>query len=255
MGAGEGEPVRLVQTMNFQHIMKMKSTFASVGIAVGWVMLGGGASVVRAQSASAGLWVGTVSLNSVQDPQGALTPSGGTFQFRILYHVNTAGEVRLLRDVVVMQRDHDNDAATAPVIALVTDLTQLPRYTGIVRRSDGRRTGIRYAATAYDFTGNELLVQGKLELEKTLDYRLEAGENGATNPFRHKYHPEHEKGRAYTRVVTVNFKGGTQAPTSTGVTRITGTYKETITGVVTSDLNIAGSIELDRVSTATALNP
>jgi hypothetical protein len=171
--------------------------------------------VVRAQSASAGLWVGTVSLNSVQDPQGALTPSGGTFEFRIIFHVNTAGEVRLLRDVVVMQRDHDGNAATAPVIALVTDLTQLPRYTGIVKRSDGRSSGLRYAATAYDFTGNDLLVQGKLELEKTIDYRLEMGENSPTNPFRHKYHPEHEKGRAYARAVTINFKGGTQAPTPT----------------------------------------
>ena len=214
-----------------------------------------GPSTGRAQSASAGLWVGTVTLDKVLDPQGALAPSGGAFQFRIIFHVNTDGVVRLLRDVIVMQRDADGNPSTAPEIALVTDLTQLPRYTGVVRRTDGRSTGLRFAAAAYDFPGTELAVAGKIEPENTLDFTLDVSDTAPTNPFRHKYHPDHEKGVVFQRVVTVSFKGGTAADTATGTRRLTGTYKETFRKLLATDVQAAGTIMLDRVSTAGKLNP
>lgn len=218
-------------------------------------LLSGLRAVSHAQAASAGLWVGTVSLNQVTDPKGALTPAGGTFEFRILFHVNTEGKVKLLKDVIVMQRDHDNNPATAPQIVLVTDPAKIPTYSGVVRRGDGRNAGIRYAASAYDFTGFDLAALGEIAAEKTLEFTLETSEKSPTNPFRHKFHPDHASGRAFTRVVTVNFKGSTAADTAAGTKRITGTYKEVIQNLINKEIQMAGTITLDRVSDIGLLNP
>ncbi len=223
--------------------------------ALALLVLSGLQAASHAQAASAGLWVGTVSLNQVTDPKNALTQAGGTFEFRIIFHVSTAGTVKLLKDVIVMQRDHDNNTATAPQIVLVTDPAKIPNYSGVVRRSDGRNAGIRYAASAYDFTGLDHAAVGEIAADKELSYSLETIESSATNPFRHKFNPDHEKGRAYTRVVTVNFKRATAADTAAGTKRITGTYKETIKNLVNKDLQMAGTVTLDRISEVGALNP
>lgn len=215
----------------------------------------------QAQSASSGLWVGTVSLDQVTERNGSLTESGGNFQFRILFHVNASGAVSLLKDVMVIEykvqeNDTNNQPVTVTKLGLVSDPRKLPSYD-LVSRSDGRTRGLRYSASAYDFEGFALSPApvGSLALNQTLEFTLRASEDGPTNPYRHKFHPDHAKGRIYSRAVTINFKGGQQAETPSGTTRITGTYKEVVTGLVSYDIQMAGSIVLDRISNVTNLNP
>ncbi len=209
----------------------------------------------HAQHASAGLWVGRVSLDHVTDPKGALTAAGGTFEFTVIFHVGTNGTVKLLKDVIVMQRDADNNPATAPEIVLVTDPAKIAGYKGVIRRTDGRSTGIRYAASAYDFPSLDLAAAGHLAPDQTVEYTINTADNAPTNPFRHKFHPDHATGRPYSRAVTLNFKGATTTDTASGTRRLTGTYKEVIRTLVKYDIQLAGTVVLERVSPVATLNP
>ncbi len=88
-----------------------------------------------------------------------------------------------------------------------------------------------------------------------LSYELKTDQDDPVNPLRHKFHPEHAKGLTITRGINVNFDGSSlkDAP-GYGVKRITGTYKETIVGLVRGKIEMAGSITLDRISTVAELN-
>lgn len=214
----------------------------------------GTAACAQDPNAQAGLWVGTVSITQVSEPSGALAPTASPFEFRILFHVNTQGQVRLLQDVIVMQRDDDNDPITAPKIVLVTDPAKIPLFTGVIRK-EGRLAGLRYGASAYHFTGAEKQASGALAPDKALTYELDCAENDPVNPLRHKFHPDNAQGMAVTRKVVVNFAGSsvTDAP-GYGVKRITGTYKERIEKLTNHGIDMAGSITLDRISTVGVLN-
>ncbi len=65
-----------------------------------------------------------------------------------------------------------------------------------------------------------------------------------TNPFRHAYHPQHGAGYSITRSLTIALDGEYQA----GSDRLTGTYRETTTGLSTHDLEARGTIVLRRAS-------
>ncbi len=214
-----------------------------------------GLSRAQTPTATPGLWVGTVSLGNVTDPKGGVTPAGAAFEFRILFHVNKFGEVKLLKDVIVMQRDDDNDPATAPVIVLVSDPAKIPLYSGVQRRTDGRSAGIRYAASAYDFAGLELAATGGIGSSQTLSFTLDMAESHPTNPFRHKFHSELSTGRKFTRVVSITFPAAAPANTATGLKRFTGTYSETLKDLVKYNIQMTGTVTLDLVSTSNALNP
>lgn len=235
--------------------MNTKRTFSCVCLCAAhlFLMLTGAAHAQTTHEA--GLWVGTVSLANVTDPKGGVTPAGGVFEFRILFHVNKSGEVKLLKDVIIMQRDDDNNAATAPVIVLVNDPAKIPLYSGVQRRTDGRSAGIRYAASAYDFAGLELAATGSIGSSKTLSFTLDMAESHPTNPFRHKFHSELGSGRTYSRVVNISFPAAASAATASGTKRLTGTYSETLKKLVKYDIQMTGTVTLDLVSTSEALNP
>jgi hypothetical protein len=112
---------------------------------------------------------------------------------------------------------------------------------------------------------NEVEMAGNFAADGTLNGTLYLGASHPTNPFRHRQHPSHSIGYAITRALTIHFdaQGGTNAfqTASFGVDRITGTYREEITGLhkplgPNQDIGLIaeGMITLDRVSLIDTLN-
>ena len=106
-------------------------------------------------AASAGLWVGDVTVNAVSSitENGAPTrPSAGAAPIRVLLHADASGQVTLLSQVTVMQtRSADPDVPTEPV--LVVNPARAAFFEGI-RERGGRKVGIRLEAAAYDMPRN-----------------------------------------------------------------------------------------------------
>jgi hypothetical protein len=88
--------------------------------------------------------------------------------------------------------------------------------------------------------------------------------NHPTNPFRHRRHPDHTAGFDVRRNIRIDFDG---SPTNSldhagfGVDRITGTYREEITGLhkplgpqQSIGLKVEGPVEFSRISLIDTLN-
>lgn len=211
--------------------------------------------------AGAGLWLGEVSLNSVNEVTSHptnTTPAGGTFDFNIILHAGANGVVRLLKDVTVMQKR--NTASNVTDIVLLTDDALIPNYDGVLKRA-GKLVGVRYSSAFYQFAGQSLPMAGGIGYA----FRV-AGTNSIpaglpTNPFRHLYHPQHRnpvdlQGVPYdlTRIIEINLTGGGLTGQSEGRDRLEGTYRETLWGLHKIPLIVEGSIRLQRVSLVNKLN-
>lgn len=70
-----------------------------------------------------------------------------------------------------------------------------------------------------------------------------------SNPFRHAYHQRHTKGVNITRSFEIVFD-----PEQTISDRLTGTFSETIQGLIKSDLELTGRVEFTRISPVGTLN-
>jgi hypothetical protein len=69
-----------------------------------------------------------------------------------------------------------------------------------------------------------------------------------SNPFRHAYHQKHPKGPTITREVSITFDSESANPD-----RLSGIYEERITGLIKSSLTLKGTINMQLVSTVSAL--
>jgi len=110
---------------------------------------------LRAADPMRGLWVGEVSLTAVNEATGAVgdsntyeftdpeitTPTSDTAYLRLIVHVNGAGQVSLLKSVVIVDRNAD-DPGALPDILLITDPLLYPQYPGVAKR---------IATAAFDF--------------------------------------------------------------------------------------------------------
>lgn len=224
-----------------------------------WLCLGlalaclGATPASQAQSltrnpAAAGLWVGEVSLTEVLHPAGGTNaPTADTSQLRLLLHVGQDGEVRLLKDVIVAKR-----LPTASTnVVLVTNPALLPGMSGLVRQN-GRLVAQRIASAAYDFDGTEAVLEGGLGQNFRCEGRLTLSPDHPTNPFLHRYHPDHSTGLPIARTIGIRFL---QAPGQfNGIERLVGEYQESITGLQKSAVTIRGNVVLSRVSPHAQLN-
>ncbi len=120
------------------------------------LLLAAAPATARAQSnPSRGLWVGDVTLNAVNesvvgidvsnnvvapDPS-VTTPVNAPAHIRIIFHVDSTGQVRLLKSVAILAKDTNNP----PDLALVTDPTLYPNFTGV------SSIGSRISTAAFDF--------------------------------------------------------------------------------------------------------
>ena len=124
------------------------------------------------------------------------------------------------------------------------------------------------STAAYDFEPQTILMNGTFGTTGTLTVTLTLDSEAPTNPFRHKFHPDHnnlddryisfrEEAYAVTRVLEFDF-----SPTdpferslpSYGESEIGGVYRETISGLHRNDIAVEGLFLMRRVSTRPFLN-
>lgn len=217
----------------------------------------------------AGLWIGEIEIDKVNEVASKIDPETvkdveNPFDLRILLHSDASGQVRLLRDVTLMQKLEmvEENGQTLEMVrrALITDETLLPQFEGVVRR-DGKLAGIRMGATTFDFdpAQNELGLTGAIGPSGSVTGALTLAKTHPANPFRHKFHPDHrndsDKGIVVTRTITLNFNPVTDSgDPEAGVSTLNGTYRETIEGLHKALIALEGAFTLNRVSTIDKLN-
>ena len=232
------------------------------------------------ESSYAGLWIGEAVLNAVSQPAHPGNPSvtrtaGGSFSYRIIVHVDGAGEARLLQQVFLVRKPPivepdpedplvDRVVQPARTVAL-TDESLIPEIIGTAEL-----VGRRVSSPAFAFSQPIALTggafgTGTLQGSFTLDY------DHPLNPFKHVFHPDHNnlderfeqklpEGReafAVTRAVSLAFTTADPLglnPPGWGATEVGGTYRETITGLHRSAIQASGNFRLVRVLSASALN-
>jgi len=135
---------------------------------------------------------------------------------------------------------------------------------------DGQPVGRRLTSANYDWDGTNTFVPmtGRFAMSNSIGCTLSLLPNTPTNPFRHKYHPDHDnlnasfsafQQEAYpvTRQIqmTLTPVDPTQFSNADyGYTVIGGTYRETITGLHKDALVTSGTFRLTRVANTGVLN-
>lgn len=213
---------------------------------------------------AAGLWAGEVVLTKVNEVQKAVngaaeevSPTGREATLRILLHVDGVGQVRLLKDIIVMQTQAQGVPPPPARVVLITDPALIHNYEGVVMRG-GKKVGLRYSSVAFDFPGQEMTMIGGIGSGVACGGRIDIDKNSPTNPFRHKYHPDHGQGFDIIRVFSLAFDGAPAEPLKAapgyGVDRVTGIYRESIAGLHKITLKTEGVVTLNRISTVPTLN-
>jgi hypothetical protein len=242
------------------------------------------ASPAEESRSRAGLWVGSATLNAVSEPRSAnptnATPTKSQLNLTLIIHVDTNGQARLLKEVTQMWRDgtYTNDGSGNKVVekpgqyVLLTDDTLIPFFAGAAIR-DGESVGRRISTVGYDFpsssSNNFLNLTGPFAIGQKLTATLNIPFDHPTNPFKHKYHPDHDNLNArfdgpavesYTTVRQIELVPSATPPDGPaapdyGYNLIGGAYRETITGIHKSAIRISGTFRLSRVSLTAQLNP
>ena len=227
----------------------------------------------------AGLWVGSVVLTNVNEAAASNVPvpTASQFQFRLLLHVDAAGNTRLLQKVVLawtngvsFTNDQGFTETTSPGrFVLVTDENLLSQFSGSSVR-DGTVSGRRFSSAAFAFR-DPLMVSrsGPFgDTNATFTCVVPMGFDDALNPFKHRYHPDHNnlddrysvsvrECPDVTRQISFQFSA---APLESadlagwGDNQLGGVYNETITGLHKNAITTQGTFRLYRASTVDALN-
>lgn len=239
--------------------------------------------ITQVPTSNAGLWAGTVQVKGVSEAQNSGVepqPVGKPFAFRVLIHIDATGTARLLKNVVQMwQEGTYTPSATNPDYlevdvpgnyVLITDENLIPNYSGVTVRS-GQSAGIRYSTIGYDFSGNEIEMSGDFAIASSLNVSLLVDSDLPTNPFYHKYHPDHDnldaqflnyKQEAFqvTREMQFLFSEHNprypeiQDPPGWGYQQMGGVFRESISGLHKNTIFIEGDFRLQRVAATAVLN-
>ncbi len=203
---------------------------------------------------------------NTQESNTAVTPTSATFDMRVILHNDGDDNVKLLKEVYQMYKQENSNRI--PVLLSSDHL--IPDFQG---------PGLRISSIGTDFEGSSIDCTGTFSLTDVLGCSISIAENHPTNPFLHRYHPDHdnwdaryekkypdnkdqgapEESFAITRTITFTFEEkyppgceGTScrqfAPPGWGYSKTGGTYKEVVKGLHKDDITVTGSFELDRVS-------
>jgi hypothetical protein len=248
----------------------------------------GGTPSGSATQSLAGLWMGHAAIEAVNEVNSGVdsitpTPSASPFNLRLLVHVDQNGQARLLKEVVQLWRNGTttNDSNGDPVLqtpgrfVLVTDERLFPELSGATLR-DGTPAGRRISTIGFDFDsgpgGNFLPLTGSFGGTNSLAGTIDLDPTFPRNPFRHKFHPDHdnldarfasyleeERQEVYRimREISLQFSNAPPAGVSDvdyGYRVQAGTYRETVTGLNKNPIRCRGTFRLTRVSDVGALN-
>ena len=228
----------------------------------------------------AGLWLGVVSIEKVSMAQtgGVVpTPTGSEFPLRVIVHVDAAGNVVLLKDVIQMWKEGtykpDPDNPEYNVVdepgryVLITDDSLLPQFEGAVQR-DGEQVGLRMSTAAYDFEEDELELEGVFGPGGLLTATIAIDPEQPTNPFLHRYHPDHDnldpqflnfRQEAYAVTREMEFVFASEDPEGSespewGSGEVAGSFNEAISGLHRSTIFVGGTFRFRRVLNIDQLN-
>lgn len=262
---------------------------------------------VREAKMHAGLWVGiatldavseahstTITTNYVTDDAGLTHPElvrlttdptpkpvASPLNMKLLLHVDTNGVTRLLKEVVVMfasgvytnDTDGVGELAQPGHYVLVTDDSLLAQFNGAAV-IDGKSVGRRLSTVDYDFAStsaaNFLAMSGSFAVSNTLTASIVLSSSFPTNPFRHKFHPDHDElgpdfktaalhPEVYEITRTIALSPTATDPSGTtppgyGDVQLSGTYQETIQGLHKALIVTSGTFTLRRVNQIGVLN-
>jgi hypothetical protein len=228
----------------------------------------------------AGLWVGSARVTKVSEAQnGSLepTPVKDAFGFRVLIHVDASGTVRLLKEVIQLwvegTRVPDPENPGAFMVdepghyVLVTDESLISSFEGATLR-DGEPVGLRVSTIAYDFPQEFRVMTGSFAPGGTVAATLVVDSQAPTNPFLHRFHPDHDnldprfavfREEAYPVSRSMSFEltpvdpQGVSRP-GYGDDQISGIYRETLSGLHRNDIAVEGFVNLRRASGRPYLN-
>jgi len=228
----------------------------------------------------AGLWQGTVIVDAVSEAQhGGSTPkkAGSHFPLRVLIHVDSVGTVRLLPEVIEMWQDgtevpdpENPDylmTETPGRAVLLTNEALISQFKGIIMR-DGSPVGIRMSSVAYDFPGEYLEMTGEFSPTGTVEATMTMDSDFPTNPFKHRYHPDHDNldeqflnhvQEAYEITRRVRFVFSDTDPEEKndpeyGDSLLAGNYYEEISGIHRMTIYVSGTFRMRRVAGVPELN-
>ena len=229
-----------------------------------------------ATASTAPLQIRRVNVNSTP------VPTRSEFNLRVLIHVDANGVPRLLREVTQMWQDgtYTVDSQGRPVaetpgrFVLVTDERRIPALKGATLR-DGEPVGRRISAIGFDFPvaspdANHLPLTGTFAAGETISGTIDLSPNHSTNPFRHRYHPDHDNLAGDFRTpaaeafsirrqlefnLLANHPDGPQAKTDYGYDELSALYFETVTGLHQYPIRAQGTVTLKRISEIASLNP
>ncbi len=211
-------------------------------------------------------------------PGGEPLPTTSEFVFPIIVHVDYDGQARLLSEVTVMWKDGATQAApdnpeyeTTALpgeYVLITRGDLLGQFKGSTVR-DGEQVGRRIASANFSH-GAPVDMNG--DFGGTLGCTLDIPHDDPLNPFKHRYHPDHdmEVARMTTR------SDGSQAPWYTvtreleltfsdtdpesndtarwGDSLTGGVYDEAVIGIHKETIHVQGLFRLYRVADVGVLN-
>ncbi|NVN90738.1 MAG: hypothetical protein HXX11_09035 [Desulfuromonadales bacterium] len=245
-----------------------------------------------------GLWSGVTVLNKVSQlsdltgtapdfVSGEATTTPAELNLNLILHQDTNGQVRLLKQVIVMYRDGrrnlDGTPASNGKYVALTDDKLIPNYKGVAQK-DGTAVGRRLSAIGFDyspstdasfgtdFDNTALKCSGSISSTVTCRLILESSASSThpTNPFLHRYHPDHDNlASDYTtfkqevnrivRDVTLVFDSTpktnpSNSPPGWGVSVLGGTYTEYIRGLAKGPIKVEGNFTLKLAADVQILN-
>jgi hypothetical protein len=195
----------------------------------------------------------------------------------LIVHVDSSGAARLLQKVVLAWTNgvYTTNAqgyvqtASPGHFALITDESFLMQFSGSSLR-DGTVSGRRYSSAAFSFR-DPILMSGTGAFgatNATFSCTVPLGFDDPLNPFKHRYHPDHNNlDDTYTvsvrecpdvtRQVSLQFSAQDTENTTLagwGDNEVGGIYSETITGLHKNPIVAQGYFWLYRASTVDVLN-
>lgn len=209
-----------------------------------------------------GLWVGHASIYSVSQPGDvgdpfAVTRTASTFDFRLIVHVDGSGDVRLLQQVYQgWEPPETNDSVGRFVLLTDKDLIEQNESTIRTRVGGGIVDGVpiarRISAPAFSF-GAPLQLSGN---DFGTDFSVFNGTIGIEpldplNPYRHKFHKEHNTGLGIQRVVNLRFRDDfsrSETLPGSGSKSLSGDYWEFIYDIHRDPIVVYGNFRLSRIS-------
>ncbi|HXJ56526.1 MAG TPA: hypothetical protein VNU68_07685 [Verrucomicrobiae bacterium] len=231
---------------------------------------------------TAGLWIGSATVTNVNEPNSSqplrTTPTRSAFDLRLILHVDGSGKVWLLKEVIQMWQNGTSTINAEGFVVtdqpgryvLLTDEALIPQYRGASLR-DGVPVGRRISTLDFDFEGGMVAMSGALAGGSTASGTMVLEPNFPTNPFKHRFHPDHDnldatytrfKEEAYriTRNIELRFSatdpagGDNTSSLEYGHNVFGGVYHEAITGLHRTDIISEGTFRLTRIANSPVLN-